>query len=305
MTTVRAVHYTRFGDPTVLSFRDIVVADPGAHEVEVAVSYVGINPADSKRRSGHQSGVELPSGIGREFSGTLTRVGSGVEGFVVGDAVIGTGEGVLQEKVVVSTDAVCHLPLGLSPIMGACLVVAPQTAWRAVASQPIGPGTVVLVTAAAGGVGSVAAQLAVRLGATVLGTASASNHELLRSWGVHPIDYRQDLAVALTSAAPGGIDVVLDHEGEESIRVALALGVPPHRINSVSGAGAAFKTATVGRVGIDGDIIQKLAGLVLENALEVRIGKVFDWEHVVDAYELLDTRHFGGKIVVRLPGAPR
>jgi len=143
----------------------------------------------------------------------------------------------------------------------------------------------------------------VERGAKVIGSASASKHDLLRSWGVIPLDYADDLGLGLRTLAPEGIDVVFDHTGEETILAALELGVPREHINSTSGSGTAHNTPTVGRKGIDRSAIAELGHMFVSGEIDLPIERVFSWLEVVQAYELLDSGRARGKIVLQLPFA--
>src|SRR4051812_43153003 len=166
----RAVRFSRFGGPEVLELVDEPLTEPGADEVRVALRAAGLNPADYKRREGGpQYTVTLPTGIGRELSGVVEAVGSGVPHLSVGDEVFGTvPDGAFQTHLVADAGFFARKPAGLPwPVAGALALVG-QTAWDALASLPLERGAgdgageaapTILVSAAAGGVGSMLSQL--------------------------------------------------------------------------------------------------------------------------------------------------
>ena len=295
---MRAALYDRYGPPEVLRIVDAPDPSPGPGQVLVDVVAVGLNPIDSKVRRGARPIATLPAGVGREFSGVVAALGDGVEDLEVGQSVIGTGEAVLRERYVAARQLLVELPDGLEHAIGACLPVAPQTAWCAVQSQAITAEDTVLVSAAAGGVGLVAAQLARAAGARVLGTVSPRNDDLLRGIGVTPVRYGSGLADRLREAAPQGISVVLDHHGPETIEAALELGIPRERINSTSGLADRYQVPAVGRVGLDPVIIGKLADLILRGELRLPIDRVYPMDSLVEAFLRLDSGQISGKVVV-------
>lgn len=296
-----ALQFEEFGPPSVIKIVDHPHLLPGPEEVLVDMAYAGLNPVDSNRRKGLAEGVSLPSGVGREFSGVVRAVGGEVKGVVPGDLVLGSGEGIIGEEVVVHSSMLAPVPQGLDLQRASCLAVAPQTAWCALNSQPVNSGSTILVSGASGGVGSIVAQLAVQRGAKVIGTARVANHDLLRSWGVTPLDYATFIIEGVRVLAPEGVDIVFDHTGDETVLAALALGVPRERINSTSGAGITHGTPTVGRKGINQEAISKLGSLISAKKIDLRIHAVLDWFEAREAYELLDSGDTSGKVVLRFP----
>lgn len=301
MTTMRAARYSSYGGPEVLEIVEVDVPAAGPRECVVQLKAAGLNPADVKVRRGAVPVVPLPSGIGREYAGIVTAIGSEVTEFAVGDEVIGTGERVIGEYVAAPVEMLAPKPAALPWSWAASIPVAVQTAAVAVASQNPGPGDTVLVSAAAGGVGFFASQLAVRAGARVIGTASERNHDLLREIGVEPVVYGAGLADRLRTLAPEGIDIVLDHQGQETIETALALGVARERINTISGFDLWYSVPYVGRRGMNRDIVDALAADLTEGRLELRIEAEFPLEQIQDAYRRLETGHLAGKIVLTFP----
>jgi enoyl reductase len=297
---MRAVRYDRYGPPEVLYVTEVddPVAAPG--ELLVELRAVGLNPADYKVRRGATPVTPLPAGIGREFSGVVIAAADGAGEFRVGDEVIGTGEWALGERFALPHTMVARKPDGLGWDVAATLPVAVQTAYLAVESQRLTPADTVLVSAAAGGVGYPAAQFARRTGATVLGTASPGNAELLRAIGVVPIPYGPGLSDRLRAAAPK-ITAVLDHHGVETIETALELGVPRERINTISGYAERYAVQAVGRRGMNRPVVERIASEILAGELDIRIEAAYPLDRVVEAYRRLESGHLSGKVVVTLP----
>ncbi|WP_166867692.1 NADP-dependent oxidoreductase [Salinibacterium sp. ZJ70] len=298
MSTMRAARYARYGGPEVVEIVEVERPEPGPDECLVRLRAAGLNPADVKVRRGATPVAPLPSGIGREYAGTVEVVGSAVTEFAVGDEVIGTGEWVIGEYAVTPAGLLAPKPAELPWTWAASVPVAVQTAAVAVFSQNPGPGDTVLVSAAAGGVGFFASQYAVRSGARVIGTASERNHSLLRELGVEPVSYGPGLADRLKEIAPEGISIVLDHEGQATIEAALSLGVPRHRINTISGYSTWYEVEYVARRGMNRDVVDAITADLVSGALRMRIEEEFPFEQIQEAYRRLETGHLAGKVVL-------
>lgn len=174
------------------------------------------------------------------------------------------------------------------------------TGYNSATSLGLGPGDTVLVSAAAGGVGGVAAQVARLSGAAVTGTASARNHDYLRSLGVLPVSYGPGLALRVRLVAPTGITAALENHDVEAIEAALELGVAPVRINTVVGNAAQYGVGAKGG-STDPGTLAVVAALVADG-LAFPIEAVFSLDDVVAAYERLDSGHVRGKIILRARG---
>ena len=297
---MRAVRYERYGPPEVLTVVEIdrPVVKPG--EVLVKLVAAGLNPADYKVRRGATPIRELPSGIGREFSGVIVELGADVQDFAEGDSVIGTGEWVIGELCAVDQSHVMRCPEGLSLATAACLPVAPQTAWCALESQAgsLAPGSTIVISAAGGNVGFVAAQLARKQGLKVIGVASALQEQRLNSLGVIRVDPGPGLVQRILAVAPEGIDCVLDHSGAETIEASLELGVPRDRINSVSGYAENYAVRSVGRSGLEPTILAELSRLIVAGELEVPLEARYPLNRAVDAYRHLEQNRPLGRIII-------
>jgi NADPH:quinone reductase-like Zn-dependent oxidoreductase len=182
------------------------------------------------------------------------------------------------------------------------LFVAGVTAWGAVHSVQLDKAETVVVSAAAGGVGSLAVQLARRAGATVIGLASQYNHEWLQSHGVIPVVYGDGVIDRIKAAAPGGINAFIDTHGGGYVELALALGVAVERIDTIADFAAAAKYGVMTEPGTNArpgaEVLAELAALIAEGYLEVPIAKVYPLTHVRQAYTELERRHTHGKIVL-------
>lgn len=304
---MRRVQYSSIGGPEVLEVVEAENPHPGAGEVRVRVRAAGLNPLDVKLFTGAPTASgrqpELPSGNGHDFAGDIDELGAGVDGFALGDAVFGqVGSGAQADFVVVPADQLSRKPEGMPYEVAGSLSVVARTAFNSVDSLGLGPDDTVFVSAAAGGVGALAAQLALRTGATVIGSASPDNHEYLRSLGVVPVAYGDGLLDALRRAAPQGITAALDNHGRASVDAALAAGAPASRVNSIAdyAAAADYGTTAVGSRELNHAGLDEVARLITEGEVQFPIESVFALEAVREAYARLMGSHGPGKIVLAL-----
>jgi NADPH:quinone reductase-like Zn-dependent oxidoreductase len=305
---MKAVRYDEFGGIDELRVDEVERPVPGDRQVLVRVKAAGINPSEAVIRSGAVAQLfpsTFPSGQGSDLAGVIEEVGAGAGGFSPGDEVIGfTNRRASQaELALVEASDLTRKPEKVSWEVAGGLFVAGTTAWGAVhAVQPTVDETVV-ISGAAGGVGSIAVQLAHRTGATVIGLASESNHEWLRSHGVIPVVYGDGVADRIRTAAPTGVDASIDTYGGGYVELALALGVPAERIDTIVDFAAAakhgVKTDGGREAGPGAKVLAELAGLVAEGHLEVPIANVYPLAQVRDAYTELERRHTRGKIILR------
>lgn len=302
----RAVQFDRYGDIDVLEVRDVERPVPGAGEVLVRVRAAGINPGENAVRLGlfHEIWpATFPSGQGSDLAGVVDEVGPGVSTWAVGDEVIGwvDNRSSHAELVVVPAEQLIARDPAVPWEAGGGLYVAGTTAHATVNTVGTGPGDTVVVAGAAGGVGSLAVQLARLAGATVIGLASSSNHEWLQEHGVVPVAYGDGVADRIRAAAPGGVDAFIDNFGDGYVDLALSLGVTPDRTNTIiDRAGAArLGTRNVGMAAsATPEVMTELAKLVAAGELEVPIAATYPLDEVRAAYRDLMERHTRGKIVL-------
>ena len=301
------MRFDRYGGPEVLEVVDVEVPPPGPGEVLVAVRAAGINPGEAAIREGalHERWpATFPSGQGSDLAGTVKAVGDGVDSFAVDDDVLGfTDDRASQaEEVVVQAASIVHKPPEIPWEQAGGLKIAGTTAYASVRAVKVGEGDVVVVSGAAGGVGSLTVQLARLRGATVIGLAGEANHEWLTEHGAIAVNYGEpDLAEAIRAAAGGGVDAFLDTFGGGYVELALDLNVPPQRINTIidlAAAGEHGTQAVGGRVASTPAVLAELAGLMAAGRLEVPVARVYRLDEVGDAYRELERRHTRGKIVL-------
>jgi len=298
----RVVHFSEFGPASVLHLAEVDVPEPAPGKIRVSMRAAGINPFDVKFRRGAVSESKpttFPASLGREVAGVVDAIGEGVTSLAVGDEVFGTVAGVgLAELVLTNPKNMARRPAGLPWEVAGGISVAGQTAWDEIESQSITDADTVLISAAAGGVGAIAAQLCVLRGATVIGTAGESNHETLREIGVVPVSYGPGLAERVRAVAPSPVTVVLDHHGAETIEAGLELGVPAERINTTAGLSTTYGVNGVGRGPVNPPTLEALADLVVAGKLHVWVEAIYPIADIVAAYERLEQGHLRGKIVI-------
>jgi NADPH:quinone reductase-like Zn-dependent oxidoreductase len=302
---VKAVRFDEYGGVEVLKVVDVPRPVPGAGQVLVQVKAAGINPGEAKIREGLLAArwpATFPSGEGSDLAGIVAETGPGVSGVSVGDEVIGwTDNRASQaEYVVVEEQHLTPKPAGVPWEVAGALFVAGATAYAAVRAVSLTEGDTVVVSGAAGGVGSLAVQLARRADATVIGLASQANFGWLAGHGVIPVAYGDGVAHRIRLAA-GKVDAFIDTFGADYVQLALELGVEASRIDTIANFEA------VARYGVKGDgngagasasVLAELAGLIAAGELEVPIAATFPLDQVQDAYRQLATGHILGKIVL-------
>ncbi len=304
----RAVRFDRYGDIDVLNVVQVGLPRPGPGEVLVHVKTAGINPGEASIRKGllHQRWpATFPSGQGSDFAGVVAELGGGVKGFSVGDEVIGfTNDRSSQaEYAIAPAEHLVPRPPRVSWDAAGALFVAGTSAYAAVRAVELARGETLVVSGAAGGVGSIAVQLGAHAGAKVIGLASPANHPWLRAHGVTPVAYGDGVADRIRAVSGGEIDAFIDTYGPPYVELALELGVDPRRVDTLMDFEAAKKygAKTAGdHDAASADVLAELARLVERGALEIPIAKVFPLDEVREAYRDLERHHTHGKIVLQI-----
>lgn len=305
---MKAVRFDHYGDVDVLNVVDVEAPAAGEGQVVVRVAAAGINPGEAAIRSGalHERWpATFPSGQGSDLAGVVTEVGSGVDGVSVGDEVIGyTDERASHaELVVVDAEHVTPRPAAVPWEVAGSLYVVGATAYAAVRAVGLREGDVVVVSGAAGGVGTLVVQLARDAGATVVGLASEDHHDWLREHGALPVTYGDGVAERIREAAGGRVDAFIDLFGSGYVELAIELGVPPERIDTIADYTAPQRHPGVktdgNMAGASPETLAELGALIAEGRLEVPIAGVYPLAEVREAYAELERRHTLGKIVLR------
>jgi len=302
---VKAVRFDEYGDIDVLKVVDVPTPAPGPGQVLVQVKAAGINPGEAKIRAGLLHSMwpaTFPSGQGSDLAGIVAGTGPGATAFAAGDEVIGyTDNRASQaEYVVVEEQNLTAKPAGVPWEVAGALNVAGATASAAVRAVALAEGDTVVVSGAAGGVGSLTVQLARRAGAAVIGLASPANHAWLAGHGVIPVAYGDGVDDRIRQAV-GKVDAFIDTFGADYVQLALELGVEPSRIDTIVRFDAVAEhgvKAEGNAAGASASTLAKLAGLIADGQLEVPIAATYPLSQVQEAYRRLASGHVRGKIVL-------
>jgi len=271
------VRFSRYGGPEVLEVVEMTIPVPAAGEVVVEVMASGLNPGETSIREGRLAKewpAHFPAGQGSDFAGFIVGIGRGVTGWNLGDPVLGhTVRGAHASFVAVPAENVIRKPERLPWEIAGSLYIAATTAWNAVQGANPGPGRTLLVHAAAGGVGIIAAQLARLRGATVVGTASPTSFDYLRQLGVIPVEYGPGFEERLARVAPNGIDAELNHLGDDALA----------NVDSS-----------------DTVVLARIAAMVADRKMVVPVAAIYPIGQVQEAYRELEAGHAHGKIVLSM-----
>ena len=324
---MKAITQQEYGDAGVLRLTDIdAPAAPGKGEVLVDVRAVGVGPETIHIVAGDPLMVRLGTGIrrprkkvpGRDVAGVVVAVGPDVEGFAVGDEVLGTSiSGSFAEQALCLAKRLAHKPSDVSWVDAAALPISGGTALDAVEAGRIGEGARVLVIGAGGGVGAYAVQLAALRGATVTGVCSAGKADLVRSLGATDvIDYRVDevdrdgavydvvldcagnrpLSVLKRAVAEGGSLIVV---GGDAGKGALLGGFQRGMLSPVYGLFA--RRRMVGLMSTEkSSSYAELSRLVAEGSLRVVLDRTYPLADAAEAVRHVAGGHNAGKTVVTI-----
>jgi NADPH:quinone reductase-like Zn-dependent oxidoreductase len=306
---MRAAVYDRFGDESVLRIVDDHPEPPvGPDVVLVRAHAAGVNPVDITIREGLLAGAfphHFPITPGWDLSGVVERVGPAVIDFVPGDGVFGYVRrddvqwGTAADLVPVPQRCLAHKPESLGFAEAGALPLAGLTAYQALTEVlDVGEGDRVLVHRASGGVGFFAVQIAVALGAHVIGTASPRNHGFLRDAGAAEVlDYAAGPA---SSQLAESVDAVFDLVGGDTLADAPKQVRDPARIASVVDPGVLELGGRYVFVRPDQHDLEELGRMADAGQLRVPIAKAFPLEQIADAHRLVAGGHVRGKVVVTL-----
>lgn len=306
---MHAIVQTAFGGPEVLAYDETDVPEPGPGEVLLRVAGAGVNPGDAVLRAGRVPGlVTLPWTPGNDVAGVVMRIGRGVTRFAPGDEVYGmlavTRRGAYAEYTAVPATALAPKPKNLDLVHAAAVPLVAFTAWQALAVLAgVRAGDRVLIHAAAGGVGHVAVQLAKELGAHVIGTARAANHDFLRGLGADElIDYTA--ADFRTAVAP--VDTVLDLVGGSYGPRSLDVLRPGGLL-----IGASIDPGTDERQAVDrglryvwvtaepsGQVLERITERIEEGRLRVTVQRTYPLAEAAAAHRAIEEKRTTGKIIL-------
>jgi NADPH:quinone reductase-like Zn-dependent oxidoreductase len=304
----KSITFSEYGAADVLHIQDVDLPEPGPGQLRIKVRAAGVNPLDTKIREGVMKQVfpvRFPGVPGVEGAGVIEAVGEGVEGLVAGDEVFGhLNTGGYAEQAIAEAAKVTLKPDNLSWEQAAALPVAAETSYRALELLGLRPGETLLVHAAAGGVGTIAVQVAVARGLRVVGTASESNHEHLRALGVTPVTYGDGLVERVRAVAPDGVDAALDAAGRGGeIAASVELTGGTDRVVTIADAVGAGKAGVRFTSGSGGEYrgvpaFEEALALFAAGKLEIPIHRAYPLEEAAAAQDASAGGHLTGKIVI-------
>jgi NADPH:quinone reductase-like Zn-dependent oxidoreductase len=294
-----------FGGPQVASVGEAPRPVPGAGQVLVRIAAAGVNPVDWKVREGYLKDAmpfSFPTILGCEVAGTIEALGEDVTGLSVGEAVhASTGvTGGFAEYVALDAGQLARKPANLSMAEAAAVPIAAATAVAALNAGNVGPKTRILIHAAAGGVGSVAVQLAKLRGAEVTALASPANLDFVRGLGAtHAIDRTGPYESQI-----GNFDVVLDAFGPEAqarswrlLRrggILVTLVAPPSQ--DVAAANGVRATMVIGAP--TAAVIVQVNKHILQGDLKISVARTYPLEQALAALAEVERGHVRGKVVL-------
>jgi NADPH:quinone reductase-like Zn-dependent oxidoreductase len=305
---MKAMVFDRFGGPEILRAADVPMPKVGPGEILIRVRSAAVNPVDWKIMAGMLDGIMqsyFPVTPGWDVSGVVEAVGFDTPEFSPGDEVIAYArksvihDGSFAEFITVSAQAAARKPARLDWDQAAGLPLAGLTAYQLLTRLGMKSGDVVLIHAAAGGVGILGAQVAVAAGARVIGTASPANHEFLRGFGIEPVAYGEGLEQRIRALAPAGVDIVADFVGGVA-EVSEAVLKTGGRMGSIVDGSMLPDGGLYAWVRPNGADLQKLADLADAGRLSVPLARVFPLEEAADALALSKTGHARGKIAIQV-----
>ena len=305
---MKAAFIERYGGPDLLKYGDLPDPEAGSGEVVIDVHAASVNAADWKVRAGQYAQATFPLILGRDFSGVISTVGAGVADLKRGDAVFGVcesgQEGAYAEKIAVKAPIVAKKPDSLSHVNAAALALTGLTALSAIEDTlRLKPGETILIQGGAGGVAGFAIQLAKHIGARVITTASAANHDYVRALGADEIiDYKAtDFTRVVTDC-----DAVFDTVGGDVAQRSFAVLKPGGRAAFIASGAQAPKpprddvTSLRPPVGRARRHLERIVELLQAGAVKPPEIKLYRLSQAADAHRLSESRHFRGKLVFQV-----
>ncbi|MFX3636921.1 MAG: NADP-dependent oxidoreductase [Candidatus Pristimantibacillus sp.] len=301
---MKAAAFNEYGGPEVMKVIEVSDPQAGTGQVRVRVKTAGVQHYDCSIRSGWMPpGVsdQLPKIPGNEFAGIVDQVGEGVDGFEVGSEVLGfTLLNGYAEYVVAGVDQIVKKPVSMPWEVAGGLTGNGQGAYIALKAIGVEEGDTILIHGAAGSLGYYAVQLAKLWGAkTVIGTASESNHDYIRSLGAIPVTYGEGLVDRVRALAPEGVDAAFDTAGAEAVRASVELVEDRNRICTFVAYDIIEELGIPAVRGVRSAArLAELTELHASGKLRTTIRQTFPLEQVEAAHRLIETRHGRGKIVL-------
>ncbi|GAA4266573.1 NADP-dependent oxidoreductase [Frondihabitans peucedani] len=303
--TFKAVEFDSYGDVGVLHLSEHEMPAPAADEILVEIVAAGLNHIENFIRQGDfakRYPVAFPARQGSCFAGLVVKRGDAVKDLRVGDAVIGhaVGGGAHATHATVPRSQVVKKPDNIPWEVAGGLYLAGCTAYATVDSLDLDSSDCVVISAAAGGVGSIECQLALAAGAKVIGTCSPHNHDYLRSIGVVPVTYGEGIVDRIREKAGRPVTAFIDNFGGDNPKRAKELGVPKKRLRtSEERLETEFRFLAAGRDDPEpAQILSELVTLLTEQKVRILISGFYPFEYIAQAFDDMAEMHSRGKVVV-------
>ncbi|MFE5406118.1 NADP-dependent oxidoreductase [Streptomyces sp. NPDC056580] len=308
---MRAIITNRYGGPETLEFAETDDPKVSPDQVLVRVKAAGVNPVDWKIVAGHLDPimyVHFPLVPGWDVAGVVEAVGLDTPEFSVGDEVFGyvrkdeVQHGTYAELVAAPVRTLARKPASLDWRQAAGVPLAGLMALQSLRRVGVSEGDTVLVHAAAGGVGSFAVQIAVAMGARVIGTASERNHDYLSSLGAEPVTYEDGdrLIDRVRQLAPEGVDAAVDNVGGDAVAASQDLLKDPSRLASIVDPGVTQRGGHHVWVRPDSADLAELAELADAGKLKVHIDRALPLAEAAEAFRLSQSGKTRGKLVLEV-----
>jgi NADPH:quinone reductase-like Zn-dependent oxidoreductase len=298
---MRALQFTEYGGPEVLTWGDAPDPHAGPRQVRIAVRAASVNPIDWKVFTGVMSGGQPMTGtgyLGYDAAGVVDEVGEGVAGVSVGDEVFGQGQNTQAEYAVLNSWAV--KPSSVDWAVAAAAGVAGETSERGLRLLGVRAGDTIFIDGGAGGVGAVAVQMALARGARVIASAGEQNQDYLREIRAIPVLYGEGMADRVRAAAGGPVDGVFDVAGKTPIEDLIGLVSEPSRVLTIANFAAGQAGARVTGGGGDSrpmEALAEVAELLAQNTLVIKV-QTFPFHRAAEAYRVSQGGHVRGKLVL-------
>jgi len=298
---MRALQFTTYGSPEVLTWADAPDPHAGPGQIRIAVQAASVNPIDWKVLSGAMSGGQPLAGtgyLGFDAAGIVDEVGEGVTGVSVGDDVLGLGRNTQAQYAVLDSWAVKASPVDWA--VAAAAGVAGETAERGLRLLDVKAGDTVFIDGGAGGVGAATVQLAVARGAKVVASSSEENHDYLCEIGATPVLYGEGVVARVQAAADGPVDAVFDVAGKTPAEDLVSLAPQPSQVVTIANFDAGRVGARVTGGGADSQPMEALAlvaDLLAQNTLVIKV-QTFPFARAAEAYRISQGGHVRGKLVL-------
>ena len=298
---MRAVVFEQFGGPEVLEITDVEEPHAGPGRIRIRVHAAGVNAADSKRRRGQMAKgpLEAPRGTGIDAAGVVDEVGEGVTDVEVGTRVFGSGIDTVAEHAVLTAWA--ELPDHVPFDEGAAAPVPVDTAVRVLDAVGAHEGDTLVVSGAAGGVGTALIQIARARGLIVIGTASAANQEYVEALGALATTYDEGWVERVRDLAVAEVNAAADLSGKGVIPELIALTGDPARVVSIADASATEHGAKVTFGGGDKPAaLREAAALMADGRLRMIVEETYPIEQTPEAQRVSETGHGRGRAVIEI-----